>query len=72
MHNTIKETIQKLILECQESGASKWEVMKVLKELETFSGTEQQLRKKAAETLEKLNPDAAKTFTQEHHFHWRQ
>jgi len=62
MQNTIKETIQKLILECQESGASKWEVMKVLKELENFPGTEKQLRKKAAETLEKLNPDAAKTF----------
>ena len=62
MQNTVKETIQKLILECQESGASKWEVLKVLKELEDFTGTEQQLRKKAAETLEKLNPDAAKTF----------
>ncbi|MCR4335715.1 MAG: hypothetical protein NUV57_04215 [archaeon] len=62
MQNAIKETIQKLILECQESGASKWEVMKVLKELENFSGTEQQLRKNTAETLEKLNPDAAKTF----------
>jgi len=58
----VKETIQKIIFECQESGATKWQVLKILKELETISGTEPQLRKKAAETLDKLNPEASATF----------
>jgi len=58
----IKEALQKIILECQESGATKWQALKMLKELESFQGGEAQLRKKAAEILEKLNPEAAKTF----------
>ncbi|HLC78869.1 MAG TPA: ATP cone domain-containing protein [archaeon] len=57
----IKEVLQHIAFECQESGATKWEVLKVLKELEQFEGTEQQIKKKAAEVLEKLNPQAAKT-----------
>ncbi len=58
----ISEVIQRIAFECQESGATKWEVVKVIKELESFEGGEKQLRRKAAETLEKLNPEAAKTF----------
>ena len=62
MPKPIRGTIQKIIFECQESGATKWEAMKVLKELEKTAGNEKQLRKIASETLELLNPEAAKTF----------
>ena len=58
----IKEVLQRIAFECQESGATKWQVLKIIKELEEFEGTEQQLRKNASEALEKLNPEAAKTF----------
>ncbi|MDP3762442.1 MAG: hypothetical protein Q8Q97_00005, partial [bacterium] len=36
--------------------------MRVLRELEEMGGNEQQLKKKAYEVIEKLNPEAAKTF----------
>ena len=62
MAKPVKETIQKIASECQESGATKWEAMKILKELEQYPGTEQQKRKKALEILEEINPEAAKTF----------
>src|SRR3989344_3939444 len=58
----IKEVLQRIAFECQESGASKWQVLKILKELEEFEGNEQQIRRKAAQALERLNPEAAKTF----------
>lgn len=58
----IKETIQAIAFEVRESGATEWEVLKIIKELEGFAGSEIQLRKKSAEILEKLNPAAAKTF----------
>src|SRR3989344_7213660 len=59
----IKEVLQRIAFECQESGATKWQVLKIIKELEEFEGTEQQLRKNASEALEKLNPEAAKTLS---------
>ena len=62
MEKPIKEVIQRIAFESQESGASKWQVLKVLKELEEISGGEKQLRNKAAEILNEINPDAAKTF----------
>ena len=58
----IKEILQRIAFECQESGATKWQVLRVLKEIEKEPGNEQQLKRKAAEGLEKLNPAAAKTF----------
>ncbi|HZX20399.1 MAG TPA: ATP cone domain-containing protein [archaeon] len=58
----VKEIIQQIAFECQESGATKWEILKVIKELEESKAQPQQLRKKAAEVLQKLNPSAAKTF----------
>lgn len=58
----IKETIQAIAFELRESGASEWEVLKIIKELEGFSGSEPALRKKSSELLDKLNPAAAKTF----------
>lgn len=58
----VNEAIQRIAFEMQEAGATKWQVMHVLKELEEFSGTEQQLRKRAYEVIEKLNQNAAKTF----------
>ena len=62
MEKPIKEVIQRIAFESQESGATKWQVLKVIKELEEMSGGEKQLRNKAAEILEEINPDAAKTF----------
>ncbi len=58
----VKESLQRIAFECQESGATKWQVLKIIKELEAAEGNEAQLRKKASEILEKLNPEAAKTF----------
>ncbi len=57
----IREVLQQIAFECSQSGATKWQALKVIKELEGFEGAEQQLKKKAAEALEKLNPEAAKT-----------
>lgn len=62
MEKPIKEVIQRIAFESQESGATKWQVLKVIKELEEIAGGEKQLRNKAAEILEEINPDAAKTF----------
>ncbi len=59
----VREVVQRIAFEMQEAGASKWQAMRVLKELDGISGGEQQLRKKAFEVMEKLNPDAAKTFS---------
>ena len=58
----IREVLQRIAFECQESGATKWQALKILRGLEAFQGSESQLRRKAAEILEKLNPEAAKTF----------
>lgn len=58
----IREILQQIAFECQESGATKWQVLKLIKELEKSEGTGPQLKKKAAELLESLNPEAAKTF----------
>lgn len=59
----VRETVQRIAFEMQEAGASKWQAMRVLKELEGLAGGEQQLRKKAFEVMERLNPEAAKTFS---------
>ena len=59
----IKESLQIIAFECYESGASKWQVMKVLKEIENFQGTKKQLNTKVTEILAELNPEAAKTFS---------
>ncbi|MCR4368516.1 MAG: hypothetical protein NUV67_01270 [archaeon] len=58
----IREVLQRIAFECQESGATKWEILKVLKELENTPGGEAALKKKAADMLLELNPEAAKTF----------
>jgi hypothetical protein len=58
----IKETIQRIAFELRESGATEWEVLKIIKELENITTSETQYRKRAAELLEKLNPEAARTF----------
>ncbi|VVB99854.1 Uncharacterised protein [uncultured archaeon] len=59
---TIKESMQRIAFEIQDAGATKWQAMHLIKELEGFVGSEQQLRRKAYEAMEKLNPEAAKTF----------
>src|SRR3989344_4688653 len=50
----IKEVLQRIAFECQESGATKWQVLKIIKELEEFEGTEQQLRKIGSEVEGKI------------------
>src|SRR3989344_6339276 len=57
-----REVLLQIAFECQESGATKWQVMKIIKELEGEEGSDSHLKRKAAEILEKLNPEAAKTF----------
>ncbi|MBI4210535.1 MAG: hypothetical protein HY544_03455 [Candidatus Diapherotrites archaeon] len=59
---TIKETLQQIASECEESGASEWQALKVVQALAQFDGNEQQLRRKAGEILAGLNPEAAKVF----------
>ncbi|MEM4257436.1 MAG: ATP cone domain-containing protein [Candidatus Diapherotrites archaeon] len=59
---TLKETIQEIAFEIKESGATEWETLKVIKEIEQMQGTQNQLRKKATEILEKINEQAAKNF----------
>ncbi len=58
----VREAVQRIAFEMQEAGATKWQAIRVLKELEQFQGNEQQLRKRAFEAMEKLNPGAAGTF----------
>ncbi len=59
---TAKDSIQEIAFEIRESGATEWETLKVIKEIEQIQASQAQLRKKAAEILEKINEQAAKNF----------
>jgi len=58
----VAEVVQQIAFECSESGATKWQVLRIIKELEEGGNANQQLRRKAAEILSRLNPEAAKNF----------
>ncbi|MFH1586410.1 MAG: hypothetical protein ABID38_00975 [Candidatus Diapherotrites archaeon] len=59
----VKETIGKIANECREAGATKFEAMKVIKEISGIGGGEKELRKLALEILWELNPEAAKVYS---------
>lgn len=59
----VKAVVEKIARECENAGATKWETIKIIKELgaEEKAG-EQKLKEKALALLLTLNPDAAKVF----------
>ncbi|MFH1255656.1 MAG: ATP cone domain-containing protein [Candidatus Diapherotrites archaeon] len=58
----VSETIERLAKELAEAGASKWDVAKIVKELSALELNEKEMKEKAAELLQPLNPEAAKVF----------
>jgi len=59
----VKPAVEKIARECEKAGASKWEAIKIIKELnvEEKAG-EQKLKEKALSILRTINPEAAKVF----------
>ncbi|MFA4907048.1 MAG: hypothetical protein WC602_02125 [archaeon] len=60
----IRESIEKIALECREAGASEWETAKIVKALrdEEPGAEPQRLRKKAVFLLREMNSKAAQTY----------
>ncbi len=67
MDNLVEESIEKIAKECEEAGATKWDVTKIVKELskEKEKGIEH-LRNKTIELLEEMNPKAANVYISFH------
>jgi anaerobic ribonucleoside-triphosphate reductase len=60
----IKPLVQKIAFECEEAGATKWDIIKIIKELNQMeTQSERKLKEKAIEMLKKLNPKAAETYS---------
>lgn len=71
-HSTqpMNETIGKIALECEEAGASKWDVVKIIKSLsERESLGIEELRKEAISLLRGINPEAAEVYASFHRMH---
>ena len=59
----IDEIIEKIAKECEEAKATKWDIIRIVKELEGEKDRDMEsMRQKALEILERLNPDAAKIY----------
>lgn len=59
----IKPIVEKIARECEEAGASKWQALRIIKELSAEEkGTEQKLKEHALALLQTINPEAAKVF----------
>ncbi len=71
-HSTqpINENVGKIALECEEAGASKWDVVKIIKSLseKEVLGIEE-LRKEAISALQGINPEAAAVYASFHRMH---
>jgi len=64
MDSVIKPLVQKIVFECEEAGATKWDLIKIIKELnEIETQSERKLKEKAIEMLKELNPKAAETYS---------
>ena len=59
----VKETVEKIAKEFQEAGATKWDILKIIKGLENEKQPEKKLRKKAVELLREINPKAAEVYS---------
>lgn len=59
----LRSSVEKVASECTKAGATKWEVMKVVKALSIAEGASvSAMRTLALEELRKLNPEAAREF----------
>jgi len=58
----VSETVERIAKELSEAGATKWDVAKIVKELSLLGLPEKELKEKALELLQPLNPEAAKVF----------
>jgi len=64
MGSLIKPLVQKIAFECEEAGATKWDIAKIVKELnEIETQSTRKLKEQAIEMLKKLNPNAAETYS---------
>ncbi len=64
MDSVIKPLVQKIAFECEEAGATKWNLIKIIKELNSMeTQSETKLKEKAIELLKELNPKAAETYS---------
>jgi len=59
----VKEELEKLALEFEEAGATNWDALKIIQELENEKLQGKKMREKAIELLTKLNPKAAEVFS---------
>lgn len=63
----VKELIEGIARECREAGASQWDTTKIIKELSKIESSDlSELRDKAIELLEKLDPKAASVYSSFH------
>lgn len=58
----LKPAVEKIARECEKAGAGKWELVRIVKELSRSSAGTAELRKRALELLQNLNPEAAKAY----------
>ncbi|MBI2529912.1 MAG: hypothetical protein HYW05_02115 [Candidatus Diapherotrites archaeon] len=66
----MNETIGKIALECEEAGASKWDVVKIIKSLSERETLDiEELRKEAISLLRGINPEAAEVYASFHRMH---
>ena len=66
----MNESIGKIALECEEAGASKWDVIRIIKSLsEKESLGIEELRKEAISALQGINPEAAAVYASFHRMH---
>ncbi len=71
-HSTqpMNETIGRIALECEEAGASKWDVVKIIKSLSDKESLGiEELRKEAISALRGINPEAAEVYASFHRMH---
>jgi len=61
-NHVVGEIIEKIARECGEAKATKWDIIRIVQELEGESGDEERMRQKALALLEKLNPEAARIY----------
>ncbi len=62
MEIAVNEAVGKIAKECEEAGATKWDLVKVIKALSAEKASEDALREKALELLQEVNPRAAEVY----------
>ena len=66
----VRTAVQLIAKEAEEAGCSKWDVLKIIKELdEAQDKNMDELRKKTLELLEKINPKAAEIYASFNRLH---